>query len=51
MNLIDNGCKEILKVKRIITEDELCFEITFIDYWNQKRVKKSMKKTIRDWRE
>ena len=51
MNLTDNGIKEVLKVERVIKEDELYFNVDFIDWYgnpNKKRfqnIKNLMKKT------
>lgn len=39
MNLIDNGIKEVLKITPVIRDDEMYFEVEFIDYYNSKRTK------------
>jgi hypothetical protein len=40
MNLIDNGIKEVINIERIITDTELYFLITFVDYYGTKKTKK-----------
>jgi hypothetical protein len=43
MNVLDNGIKEIIETKRIINRDELCFLVTYIDFYGEKRTMKTMK--------
>lgn len=40
MNLIDNGIKEVLYIGKIISETEMYFEVTFIDWYGSKRTKR-----------
>lgn len=34
MNLIDNGIREVIKVKKVIKEEEMYFEVEFIDWYS-----------------
>jgi len=45
MNIIDNCVTKVLKVDRIITDEELCFAVTVIDGYKSKRVLKTMRKS------
>jgi hypothetical protein len=42
MNVIDNGIKEVIEVKRVITPEELYFEVQYIDYYNHPGKKRFM---------
>lgn len=42
MNLIDNGISKVLSIRRINEEEEMCFLVTFIDYYGRERTKKLM---------
>jgi hypothetical protein len=43
MNLIDNGIKKVLSIDKIITPNELCFLVTFIDLYGITKQRKVMK--------
>ncbi len=40
MNLIDNGIQKVIEIKRVITETEMYFEVTFIDWYNRTQTKR-----------
>lgn len=42
MNSIDNGIKTVLDIKKIINEEEMYFEVTFVDWYKRKKTKKFM---------
>lgn len=43
MNLCDNGVDQVLSdIRRIVTEDELCFAIDIVDYYGKKMTVKKM---------
>lgn len=42
MNLVDNGIKEVIKITRVITDEELYFLVDFIDHYNCKKQRKVM---------
>lgn len=37
MNVIDNGVKEIISIERVIKDEEMYFEVKFIDFYGKKR--------------
>lgn len=52
MNYIDNGVQEVLYVKRIMLPYKACFEVTFIDYYGQRRTREFTSiDRFYDWRE
>lgn len=51
MALISNGVKKVLSVERIVTENKLCFKVTFVDMLGTTRTKEVMNiKNIKELR-
>ena len=46
MNTIDNGIKKVRRIKKVIIDTEMYFEVTFIDWYDQ--VKKRKFQNIKD---
>lgn len=40
MNLIDNGIEEVLNIEKVIKDDEMYFEVEFIDWYGRTEKKK-----------
>ena len=40
MNLIDNGISKVLEIERFVSEEEVYFLVTFMDFYGSKRTRK-----------
>ena len=40
MNKIDNGIQKVLNIKRVDTEYELYFQVTFIDWYGGEQIRR-----------
>ena len=54
MNLVDNGISEVLNIEKVITDEEMYFEVEFKDWYGRREIKRFM--SIKDlekktWRE
>lgn len=46
MNLCDNGVSKVVgPIRRIVTDDELCFAVDVLDFYDKPRTIKAMTKT------
>lgn len=42
MNLVDNGISEVIEIKKVITDDEMYFEVEYKDWYGRREIKRFM---------